>query len=208
MIRLKIDDFYNGQPFPDMAGHIYMFYDDGGKLLYIGQSSDTTQRLPAHLGMTSRSGPSPIGRVVIRNLPNSLTWTVTVYDLSECKDLLPDSVTSQWVDEIWQRGFDRGDRRAVERALIEHLHPSVNATHSNTTNDLARRQKVGTRQGAVLLSYKRSGRAIRQFYPFALADVPGAALVDAHNSTARKPTAVYDFDLTGLADAWLGQMNE
>jgi len=173
MVHLTIDDFFNGRDLPDIPGDMYFYRDDDARLLYIGESNHVERRLLEHLGLTWRALSSSVGATVIKNLPNSLVWTVDVYELKECKAMLPDSVTSHLVDDVFTFAYDKGNRRAVERALIECLHPALNCVHNSGSETVITWAQVrGTKQGDVLRRLVHYGRSIKKYYPFKPDNVP------------------------------------
>lgn len=69
--------------------HVYRLYviRDGDTILYVGLSRDPFYRLQEHTGLGDgdvAAEPSRIGDLIVRFLPDSLTWDVDLYTLDDC----------------------------------------------------------------------------------------------------------------------------
>ena len=94
MYRVKIKDAVNEEAgvFPqEYIGSCIDVVRDGGVIFYVGQSEDPLFRLQQHLGLERRL-PSSLGRLILRNQPESDEWMIECYRLSDCQPLVEQSV--------------------------------------------------------------------------------------------------------------------
>lgn len=84
--------------------HLYRLYviRDGDTILYVGLSRDPFYRLREHMGLGDEYAapePSRIGDLIIRFLPDSLSWTVDLYQLTDCTSYVAETCQG-WISPL------------------------------------------------------------------------------------------------------------
>jgi hypothetical protein len=122
MITVTVGDILDdkGPEWQDAMGHRLYMVRDGEVVFYIGQSGNPLERILTHIGQGPwnwSQGPSPLGDLIMANLPASRGWQVDLMTPDECKPLVED-----WL------GFKItcSDIAYAEKALIRQHRPCLN----------------------------------------------------------------------------------
>ena len=97
--------------------HRLYVVSDGDLVLYVGKSTDPIDRIQAHCGggRFGWAGASLLGETIKDNLPESRTWTVTMYTLPECQTR---------------------DMDMAEQELIRVMRPCLNVSYNSNGQTL------------------------------------------------------------------------
>lgn len=91
--------------------------------IYIGTTErGCMYRLSGHVYGSYGSGPSPVGRYIADNAPESLSWQFDMIDHRDCAAFVERELPPR----------ERFDAATAERALILALAPLLNVTHNAT----------------------------------------------------------------------------
>lgn len=124
MQRLTIQEAIEAIDTPNReAGHYIYRYYDGDTTFYVGRSVHPFERLREHLGQGERLPlPDAIGRLILDNHPDSLSWVMEIYGLQELAPTLDLSCTS-----LLSMYADRLEDEAIAR-----FQPCLNAINNPT----------------------------------------------------------------------------
>ena len=87
---------------------IYGIHDSDEGVIYIGKSSSPIDRLLSHVGRDRHQSTTAAGDYVVENLPASLRWTITIFDLPLYAEMIVINryqpyFNSSITDSSWQR---------------------------------------------------------------------------------------------------------
>ncbi len=136
MKTLTFRDFMNGN-YDDDDYSIYIVRDNSN-VLYIGISRGNVYNRwfstdYCHISRFSNGairGNSIIGQAIANNLPISLDWSIDLWRVEDCIQLLGDNSPCK-------SEYDNDALNKLERHLIKELNPIFNVTH-NTQRDTGR----------------------------------------------------------------------
>lgn len=115
--------------YTDTGEHYLYIYRDGDTILYVGKSVQPLERLLQHLGRALPYTPDNVGRVIQENMPESLTWSVDLYTLSDCQEVVKIHKPGTFVAfqrYLAQETFRKEAMMIAEEALIRHHRPYLN----------------------------------------------------------------------------------
>lgn len=128
MIELRFENFYE-QNYKDEGFCLYVVKNGLGDILYVGISTaDVWSRWfgwGGHMMWDGKIiyGESPIGVKIENHLPDSLSWKIQLWTLTDCKEFcrreLPHDTSTVTIQEI-------------EPLMIKKLSPALNATYNLT----------------------------------------------------------------------------
>ena len=119
----------------DTTGHYLYVVWDGKVVFYVGQGANVVDRLLSHLGEGSwgwTGGDTPLGRLIMANLPESFDWTINLLTINDCASYLKKAGFSLCDDPFaLHSNID-----LCEQALIGCLHPCLNGTYNDNPTRL------------------------------------------------------------------------
>jgi hypothetical protein len=118
----------------DTNDHLLYMYKDEALVFYFGCSVYPLDRLQEHLGQGKfRHRPTPLGVLILSNLPGSLSWSMEMFTLHECVPFVakyrPEDF--EWYRQQRERGLILDAAEIAEEALIEYYHPCLNIVNNS-----------------------------------------------------------------------------
>ncbi len=112
--------------FEPEVGHVVYVVRNGRLLFYIGQSKrDLVVRFREHL-----QKPSRLGRLINKNKPASLSWSIDFYTLADCRPFVVQKTLFPMQE------WEHFDMDMAEEAMIRQLHPVLNSDFNPTPTPL------------------------------------------------------------------------
>lgn len=122
MITVTVGDILE-ERLPDGLNYWVYVIRNGEDVFYVGNSTRITDRLFDHVGQGSfawAQSPSPVGRLILDNKPESLSWQVDLMSMSDCEP---------YIKHYWPN-FKHYDGKDAERAMIWHYRPYLNVLYN------------------------------------------------------------------------------
>lgn len=99
---------------------LYLIKNGEKDVLYVGQTTNFTKRLRAHITKRHEPLEGPLGKTIYSHMPDAEEWEVELYTVEECSDLIRKWFPSE---DLYKDGV-----RYAEDSLIHQFNPAFNRT--------------------------------------------------------------------------------
>lgn len=132
MLSVTLKDVLERNIPEEYAAGVYVWTNEIGRILYVGQSFSICDRFYGHMGMDHWQKLTEVGREALANMPLSFQWPISLYSIEDCKAFYPAAMLAMAIESPPHPSIII---QMAERYLISSLRPAMNSDHVIVAKD-------------------------------------------------------------------------